>query len=192
MLKIKPVQVGLCNNSKNNNNNNNNNNIFNRHNKLIKAINTKQYLYIIMLYTIVVQYIQTSNSWLCLWGFFWWKLVLSISNWLIITDYTKSERTHTCIVKVGARLICITAAYHAVGVHLLVGHKQTRVDILYVPAETLTLQSDAKSPPASDVASTGCLQTIDIHYMDCWHCSSRNILRHRVALPSYVFNIVRV
>ena len=34
-------------------------------------------------------------------------------------------------------------------------------------------------------------QTIDLDYMDCWHCSSRNILRHRVALPSYVFTIVR-
>ena len=31
--------------------------------------------------------------------------------------------------------------------------------------------------------------TIDLDYMDCWHCSSRNILRHRVALPSYVFTI---
>ena len=32
---------------------------------------------------------------------------------------------------------------------------------------------------------------IDVDYMDCWHCSSRNILRHRVAPPSYVFTIVR-
>ena len=32
---------------------------------------------------------------------------------------------------------------------------------------------------------------IDVDYMDCWHCSSLNILRHRVALPSYVFTIVR-
>ena len=35
------------------------------------------------------------------------------------------------------------------------------------------------------------LRFIDLDYMDCWHCSSRNILRHSVALPSYVFTIVR-
>ena len=32
---------------------------------------------------------------------------------------------------------------------------------------------------------------IDMYYMDCRRCGSRNILRHRVALPSYVFTVVR-
>ena len=29
---------------------------------------------------------------------------------------------------------------------------------------------------------------IDMNYMDCSHCSSRNILRHRVALQLFVVN----
>ena len=41
------------------------------------------------------------------------------------------------------------------------------------------------------VSETTTFKTIDIDYMDCRHRSARNILRHAVALPSYVFTVVR-